>query len=255
MLAQSKCWQALSGTSVRKLLQSGLKSRVPSTVKKYLREGILYQTFLRQHRLPEALPTSAERVSLYLSFLLKKNQASAVSMACSALRWIHGLLPIPSNPLDVGLCQKFVDAERRQRKTPFFKKQPASLELIKKIADTFAKESGTLKVLRIATMSVLSFAGLFRSKEFLNIRVCDVSLKDDHVKIHVPSSKTDVYRKGQDVFTSRSNTNACLCLLLDKYLQKANVTLNDSSDYLFRNLIYLKKTKQYNFREKGGVLY
>ena len=150
----------------------------------------------------------------------------------------------------MGLCQKFVDAERRRRKTPILKKQPRSLELIKKIADTFANESATLKDLRLATMSVISFAGLFRSKKLLNIRVCDVSLKDDHVKIHVASSKTDVYREGQDVFISRSNTNACPGLLLEKYLQKANVTLN-SSDYLFRNLIYLKKTKQYILGKKA----
>ena len=79
--------------------------------------------------------------------------------------------------------------------------------------------------------------------------MCDVSLKDDHVKIHVASSKTDIYREGQGVFISRSNTNACPGLL-DKYLQKANVTLNNSSDYLFRNLIYLKKTKQYILGKK-----
>ena len=58
------------------------------------------------------------------------------------------------------------------------------------------------------------------------------------------------YREGQDVFISRSNTNACPGLLLEKYLQKANVTLN-SSDYLFRNLIYLKKTKQYILGKKA----
>ena len=168
-LAQSKCWQALSGISAQKLLQGCLQSRALSTVKKYLREGVLYLTFLRQHRLPEVLPTSVEHVSLYLSLLLEKNQASAVSMAYSGLKWIHGLLPIAYNPLDVGLCQKFVDAERRRRKTPILKKQPASLELIKKIADTFANESATFKDLRLATMTVISFAGLFRSKELLNI--------------------------------------------------------------------------------------
>ena len=247
--------RALSGISAQKLLQGCLQSRAPSTVRKYLREGVLYLTFLRQHRLPEVLPTSVEHVSLYLSLLLDMNQASAVSMAYSALKWIHGLLPIPHNPLDVGLCQKFVDTERRRRKTPILKKQPTSLELIKKIADKFANESATLKDLRLATISVISFAGLFRSKKLLNIRVCDVSLKDDHVKIHVASSKTDVYREGQDVFISRSNTNACPGLLLEKYLQKANVTLNNSSIYLFRNLIYLKKDKAIQSREERGVLH
>ena len=153
----------------------------------------------------------------------------------------------------MGLYQKFVDAEGRQRKTPILKKQPKSLELIKKIADKFANESVTLKDLRLATMSVMSFAGLFRSKELLNIRVCDVSFKDDHVKTHM-------FRRAKQTFTGKVRmylsqgqiyTNACPGLLLDKYLQKANVTLNDSSDYLFRNLIYLKKTKQYILGKKA----
>ena len=183
----------------------------------------MYQTFFRQHRSPEALPTSVEHVSLYLSFLLEKHQPSAVSIAYSALKWIHGLLPIPCNPLESGLRRKFVVAERTYRKTHILKKQPTSLELIKNIADTFANESATLKDFRTATMNVLSFAGLFRSKELLNIGLCDVSLKEDHIKIHVPSSKTDVYREGQAVFISRSNTKACPGLLLDKYLQKAKV--------------------------------
>ena len=67
---------------------------------------------------------------------------------------MNGLLPIPYNPLDVGLCQKFVNTERRQRKPPILKKQPTSLELIK-IADTFANKSATLKDLGLATMSFI----------------------------------------------------------------------------------------------------
>ena len=34
-LAESKCWQALPGISAQKLLHGGLKSRAPSTVKKF----------------------------------------------------------------------------------------------------------------------------------------------------------------------------------------------------------------------------
>lgn len=205
----------------------------------------MFLQFLKENQFPEALPSTVEHVSLYLCFLLDKSQASAASMAYSALKWIHSLLPVSFNPLDAELCKKFVEAEKRQRTAPIAKKKPASLELIQQIVETFAAEGATLKDLRIATMSVMSFAGLFRSKELLNMRVCDVSLQEDHIKIHVPSSKTDVYREGQDVFISRSSKVTCPGQLLNRYLQQANIALNDSKDYIFRNLVYLKATKQY----------
>ena len=108
----------------------------------------------------------------------------------------------------------------------------------------FAKEGATLKDLRTATMSVICFAGLFRAKELLNIRLCGIALHDDHIKIHIPYSKTDIYREGQDVFISRSNSNTCPGILLGRYLEHGGITLNSSKEYLFRNVIYLKSTKQ-----------
>ena len=210
-----------------------------------MKEGVLFQQFLQQNRLSETLPAKAEHVSLYLCFLLDKRRASVVSTAYAALKWIHGLLPIAYNPLDSGLCKKLVDAERRQRPTPISKKTPTSLELIRQIIKVFAKEGATLKDLRTATMSVICFAGLFRAKELLNIRLCDIALHDDHIKIHIPYSKTDIYREGQDVFISRSNSSTCPGILLGRYLQHGSITLNSSKEYLFRNVIYLKSTKQY----------
>ena len=54
-------------------------------------------------------------------------------------------------------------------------------------------------------MSVICFAELFRQKKLLNIRLCDIALHDDLIKIHIPYSKTDIYREGQDVL-SRGQT-------------------------------------------------
>ena len=119
-LSRSPCWQSTPGISAQKLLSYGLKSRAPSTVKKYLKEGVLFQQFLQQNRLSETLPAKAEHVSLYLCFLLDKRRTSVVSTAYATLKWIHGLLPIAYNPLDSGLYKKLVDAERRQRPIRLF---------------------------------------------------------------------------------------------------------------------------------------
>lgn len=42
-------------------------------------------------------------------------------------------------------------------------------------------------------MSVLCFAGLFRSKELLNGRLRNIKFQGDHMQIHVRCSKTDLF--------------------------------------------------------------
>jgi hypothetical protein len=108
-----------------------------------------------------------------------------------------------------------VEAEKRSRTSPVAKKEPVSVELIKDIVR------------------------LFRAKELLNIRVWDIMWFDDHFVINVPEIKTDVYRQGHQVFIARSNAETCPGVL-NRYLAKANILLNDSDVLLFRNLVYLK---------------
>ena len=137
-------------------------------------------------------PATVVYLSLYLSFLLGKRKVCVASTAYAApVKWLHGI--------DSGLCRKLVEAEKRQRTTAVTKKEPASTDLIKDIISHYGQESATLKDLRVATMCTVSFAGrLFRSKELLSIRICDIKLLNDHIIIHAPCSKTDVYRQGQD---------------------------------------------------------
>ncbi|CAB4022098.1 Integrase recombinase xerD-like [Paramuricea clavata] len=68
-----------------------------------------------------------------------------------------------------------VEAEKRSRTSPVMKKEPVSVELMKDIVRKYGHEDATLKDLRLATMCVLLFAGLIRAKEFLIIRVLDIT--------------------------------------------------------------------------------
>ena len=133
-------------------------------------------------------------------------------------------------------------------------KELVSTELIKSIVARYGSENANLKDLRLATMFILSFAGLFRSKELLNIRVRDIEWLDDHFVVHVPESKTDIYRRGQDVFIAKSSGDSCPAVLLDRYIRKANITANGNDTNLFRNVIYLKSTNSYILGKKA-VLY
>ena len=85
-------------------------------------------------------------------------------------------------------------------------------------------------------MFAVCFAGLFRAKEFLSIKVFDIQFESDHARIHVPTSKTDVYREGQDVFIWKSNTNSCPVSLLRRYLCLAGLGNQVLSYTRFREL-------------------
>jgi hypothetical protein len=222
-------------------------------VKRYIREVVLFLQFQSERGLMCTFPASIVHVSVYFSFLLGKQKVTAAraSMAYAALiKWVHGLLPLQLNPLDSSICQNLIEAEKRQRKRPIMKKEPASIELIKFIAARYGYENATLKDLRLAALCVLSFAGLFRSKELLNIRVRDIKRFDDHFVVSVPESKTDIYRQGQDVFIARTNEESCPGALLDRYIRSANIIVNDSDVDLFRNVIYLKSTNSYTLGNK-----
>ncbi len=172
-------------------------------------------------------------------------------MGHAALKWVHGILPLQQNPLDADICRNIVEAEKRQRMHPVRKKEPTSVELIKDIVCKYGRPDATLKDFRLAVMCVLSFAGLFRSKELLNIRIRDIKWFDDHFIINVPESKTDVYRQGQDVFFARSNADSCPGVLHQRYLDKANILLSNSDTHLFRNLVYLKSAHCYTLGNRA----
>ena len=135
-------------------------------------------------------------------------------MAHAALKWIHGILPLASNPLDAGLCKNFVEAEKRSRLEPVKKKEPVSFEWIRSIINEYAHDTTTIKDLRFPAMCVLCFVGIFRSNELLNIQLCNMTVFSDNITIRLPESKTDVYREGQDVSIQKSGNFTCPYWLL-----------------------------------------
>jgi len=165
-------------------------------------------------------------------------------MAFSALKWIHGFLPMENPLVGAALCTNIVEAEKRQPNLPVTKKAPVEVSVIRKIVSRYAPPSSTLKDLRLAALCVL--AGLFRSKELLDVRADHISVCDDYLVVFIPSSKTDVYRKGQHAFITKSNNFTCPYSLLIRYASAAGITLNGSSnEFLFRNVIFRKSQKSY----------
>ena len=174
VLIRSHVWSRETSVPTRRsLIQHCMLSRAQSTISKYMREvKLFFQHQLAQNR-PCSLPANLMDVSIYLSYVLDQHKVSSAGMAYAALKWVHSLLPASINPLDAAICTNLVKAEKRLRPGPVRKKEPATPELLASIVSSYAHNGASLKDLRLATMCVLSFVGLFRSAELLSIKACE----------------------------------------------------------------------------------
>ena len=81
-----------------------------------------------------------------------------------------------------------------------------------------------MKDLRIAALCTLGFAGFFRFSELISIACKLIVFLEDHIKIFVPHSKTDVYREGNFVYIAKTLSKYCPVSILLRYMREANLT-------------------------------
>ncbi len=232
-----------------------LKSRSDSTTKAY--ERVINKFFLwcKTKGIPLQLPFHVSVVALFLFSRAKESKSvSSVQLASVALRWLHTFTPdnIP-NPLDSPFCRNIIESAKRTYSKPIQKKKPVSAELIKKLIDKFGRSDNNLKDLRIAAMCSLGFAGFFRFNELRNIQADHIEWHEDHIRILVPRSKTDIYREGQFVYIQRTGGDYCPVSVLSKYMGAASIRF-DSSAFPFRPLVF-HKHGSFHSLGKGALSY
>ena len=70
--------------------------------------------------------------------------------------------------------------------------------------------SASLADIRFLFILLVGYAGVFRISEVLSIRVRDVSIFDDFMKVHLIMRKNDQYRNGDVSVIARSRKPTCL---------------------------------------------
>lgn len=229
-----------------KLAELLAKSRADSTAKRYSTEITKFQRWRTHYNLQANLPIDIPTAATYIHHrFLQSNSSSVVITAHAALKWLHSFLPVNSpNPLDSSLCRTLMEAIKRSRTLPVQKKLPVSPETLRKILDKYAAPEANLKDLRLACICAIGFSGFFRFNEMSNIVVQHIQRYQDHIKIFIPQSKTDVYREGNYVFIKRLANQYCPVSVLERYLQAANIDFNSTS-HLFRPLRWFKSENRY----------
>ena len=224
-----------------------MRSRAESTIRAYLAKIKAFSSWCGNKRIPFQLPIPSSVAFLYLADYFKKSKSgSSLTLVHAALKWFHSLVPGP-NSFDSTVCHNILESSKRSRTTSIKKKAPFTSDIAKKVIDKYAHANANLSDLRIASLCALGFAGFFRFNEIVNILPKHLEFHDDFLKIFIPRSKTDVYRKGNFVFIRKVSGIYCPVNLILRYINMAGVSL-DSDLPLFRGLTYHKSSNTYSLR-------
>ena len=192
------------------------------------------------------MPTRPLDAAPYLEHLIQGDtSSSALHPASCGISWANKLYGFPDSCQDP-LVKNILEAGVRISAKPVVKKESITPEMISSICLKYASPSANLSSLRIAALFITAYCAFLRFDELAELRCCDVNYNNsDYVKITNGSSKTDVYRDGSSVLLARTGPGNCPYTILSRYFHLAALNCN-SSDFVFRNLVYHKSTPSYS---------
>ena len=231
------------------LPEVALRSKAPSTVKKYSGAFCRWKRWVRNKPEVSALPANPLHVALYLNFLIQKADSSApIQEAVSAIAWCHQLAVV-DDPTQHPLVKNVLASSKRMLAKQTLKKEPITPEILSQLVD---KAASNLSDVRTLAIMLVGYAGFFRFDELARIREADVTIYQDHLEIFLESSKTDQYRDGSRVVIARTNNKLCPVAMLEQYLALAQSS-TCSDQFLFRGLVHTKNG--FKLRQAGSISY
>ena len=217
-----------------------VESRSSGTVKNYFSSFMRWKVWARANGISEdeILPAKAFHVALYLASLVQCSRSpSPVISAFYALKWAHNFVSAAISPTDSELVKNVLEGAKRRLSVATCKKEPITPELLEKMYDNLFSIDNLYNQ-RTITVCLVAYAGFFRISELLNLKLADVQMFDTHMALFIEKGKTDVYRDGNWVVISRTNSKLCPVRNFERYLNMAGLNSDDS--FLFQNLVKCK---------------
>lgn len=81
---------------------------------------------------------------------------------------------------------------------------------------------------------------------------CEIKVQQEWMTIHLPSSKTDQLRKGDELIIARTRNTTCPVVMLELYMRRTRMAWEDQR-FLFRPIYKSKGTEK--LRESGCISY
>ena len=215
-----------------KLPETVLKSRADSTTKKYLGAFRRWKQWALKHG-AKSFPVDGKYLALYLQYIGETSGSkSAVEEAVHAIAWIHSAAGVNS-PTSSPFITIILEGLRRSLARPVTKKAPVNIEMLAAMVDDTCKNE-TLSNVQLSTVCLLAFAGFLRFDKISKLCPIDLTIDEDKLIIKIQSSKTDQWRKGDEVVISRMGSATCPVGMLERYLSLGKINLDDRR-YVSRN--------------------
>ena len=218
----------------KQIISQVLHSRAASTIKSSLTQYRKFTNFVKEFQIPGKFPYTTLVISHYLSHLIETKKSYSITLQSQcAIKWVHDLVPLASNPADAPLIHNIIEAGKRSPRTTSCKKEPISIDTLglAKTVAKYATPDSELKDLRTALLCVLCVLLCVLT----SIKAKDITVNPDHLIIFVSMSKTDQYRNGNQVFIAQTNGHLCPHALLLRYFSLASIH-PDSDEYILRSL-------------------
>ena len=106
-------------------------------------------------------------------------------------------------------------------------KNSITIEHLELLFQKLAVKSKNLSSFRLLKMRILVFCSLMGYSEISNLLGSDITFHDTFMKVFIEKYKTDVYRKGNWLYMTKSTGNLCLVKILENYFNFSLV--NDKS--------------------------
>ena len=232
------------------LVQTVMKSRADSTIKKYLYAFQRWREWVKEKPEITAFPVQWHQFALYLQYLANEVKSkAAVEEVLNAASW--AMQSALEGSHSAPIIQATVAGLQRLLAKLTTKKEPITLDLLRQMVQT----SGTPPSLvesRLLAICLLAFSAFLRIDEVISIRCCDIKFEKDYMSIHLMSSKTDQYRQGADIVVIHMGSELCPVLKLQEYYSIAKLDPN-SSEKLFRGIVASKNGDR--LRSTGSISY
>ena len=182
----------------------------------------------------QRFPASGANIGLFLADMDRPGRSvSSLNSYFYALKWAHRLCAY-EDPTNHPFPLLVMEGVRRSKKDAIPKKRtPIDSTLLINICKAIKEDGPNLRDLRFASMATLSYAGLLRISEVLNLKCSDVSLHPTYIQLFIAKSKTDQKAEGTEIYISAGYTEACPLDNLQKYLAESSPQKNW---FLFRNI-------------------
>ena len=184
-------------------------------------------------------PVDEVHFALYLQHVANTtNSRASVEEAVNAISWAHQLAGLPPISSSAFVRATLAGLQRKLAK-PKVKKEPITASMLTTLVESLGT-SPTLSDVRLAAGALLSFAAFLRYNELSGLRCCDIRFTEQHMTVHITSSKTDQYRQGDSVVVARTRTITCPVAMMERYMLMAGIS-TASSARLFRAIVRTKK--------------